>query len=76
MRRRVLRRPILPLSHKMDARLIWITVFNLPAGRCNSKSCQFQAAHASFILIMLLLVPLVIVIPWIVRLYVEIIHEL
>ena len=32
---------------------LFITVFNLPGGRWNSKLCQFHAAHASFIPIML-----------------------
>ena len=33
----------------------FMKVFNLPIGRSNSKSCQFNAAHASFKLIMLFL---------------------
>ena len=33
--------------------LKFMKVFNLPVGMWNSKSCQFHAAHASFILTML-----------------------
>ena len=35
--------------------LKFMKVFNLPVGMRNSKSYQFHAAHASFILIMLFL---------------------
>ena len=35
--------------------LKFMTVFSLPVGMWNSKSFQFHAAHASFILIMLFL---------------------
>ena len=35
--------------------LKFMKVFSLPVGMKNSKSCQFHAAHASFILIMLFL---------------------
>ena len=35
--------------------LMFMEVFNLPVGTLNSYSCQFHAAHVSFILIMLFL---------------------
>ena len=35
--------------------LFFVKVFSLPVGICSSITCQFHAAHASFILIMLFL---------------------
>ena len=40
-------------TNKTKLLLEVIKVFKLPVGRLSSKSCQFHAAHASFILIML-----------------------
>ena len=41
--------------NKANKWLKFMKVFSLPVGMWNSKSCQFHAAHASFILIMLFL---------------------
>ena len=41
-------------QNKTNLLLKIIKVLNLPNERWNSKSCPFHAAHASFILIMLL----------------------
>ena len=42
-------------QNKTKLLLKFIKVFNLPVGRLNSKSCQFHAAHACFMLIILFL---------------------
>ena len=40
-------------TNKAKLLLKFMKVFSLPVGMSNSKSCQFHAAHAIFILIML-----------------------
>ena len=42
-------------QNKTKQLLKFMEVFSLPVGMWNSNSCQFYAAHASFILIMLFL---------------------
>ena len=42
-------------QNKTKQLLKFMKVFSLPVGMLNSKSCQFHAAHASFMLIMLFL---------------------
>ena len=42
-------------QNKTKELLKFMKVFSLPVGMSNSKSCQFHAAHASFIPIMLFL---------------------